>query len=87
MRQHQLPTPEVNVQIAGTLVDFVWRKRWLVVETDGYRFHRGRVSFENDRARDLQLRGHGFEVIRPTYDQVAKQPRDTAAVLRKLLVD
>ncbi len=84
-RQYGLPAPEVNVRIAGTLVDFAWRKRRLIVETDGYRYHRGRVSFEDDHARDLRLRSHGFEVVRLTYGQVTKQQRETAAVLRKLL--
>lgn len=84
-RQHRLPAPEVNVRIAGILIDFVWRKRQLVVETDGYRYHRGRISFEDDRARDLRLRSHGFEVVRLSYSQVARQPKETAAVLRKLL--
>ncbi|MFP5388788.1 MAG: DUF559 domain-containing protein, partial [Thermoleophilia bacterium] len=65
--------------------DFAWRERRLIVETDGYRYHRGRVSFENERARDLQLRSRGFEVVRLTYNQVARQPEETAAVLRKLL--
>ncbi len=77
--------PEVNVWIGGVFVDFVWRERRLIVETDGYRYHRGRVSFENDRARDLQLRGHGFEVIRLTYSQVARKPKEIAGVLKKLL--
>jgi very-short-patch-repair endonuclease len=54
----------------------------LIVETDGYRYHRGRVSFEDERARDLRLRGHGFEVVRLTYNQVVRQPRKTAAALR-----
>jgi very-short-patch-repair endonuclease len=85
-RQYRLPAPEVNVRIAGILVDFVWRKRRLVAETDGYRYHRGRVSFEDDRARDLQLQSHGFQVVRLTYSQVAKQPGETAGVLRKLLL-
>jgi very-short-patch-repair endonuclease len=84
-RQHKLPAPEVNVWIAGVLVDFAWRERRLIVETDGYRYHRGRVSFENERARDLQLRSRGFEVVRLTYNQVARQPEETVAVLRKLL--
>jgi very-short-patch-repair endonuclease len=84
-RRHRLPAPEVNVRIAGILVDFLWRECRLVVETDGYRYHRGRVSFEDDRARDLRLRSHGFDVVRLTYDQVTRQPRGTADVLRKLL--
>jgi very-short-patch-repair endonuclease len=84
-RRYGLPAPEVNVRIAGILVDFAWRERQLIVETDGYRYHRGRASFEQDRARDLHLRSSGFEVIRLTYDQVARRPKETACVLRKVL--
>lgn len=86
-RRYRLPMPEVNVRIDGVLVDFVWHERRLIVETDGYRYHRGRTSFEDERARDLRLRSHGFEVVRLTYNQVVRQPRETAAVLRKLLID
>jgi very-short-patch-repair endonuclease len=85
-RRYRLPIPEVNVWINGVLVDFVWRERRLIVETDGYRYHRGRISFEDERARDLRLRSHGFETVRLTYGQVVRQPRETAAVLRKILV-
>jgi uncharacterized protein DUF559/putative AbiEi antitoxin of type IV toxin-antitoxin system len=84
-RQCHLPMPEVNIRIEGILVDFAWRERRLIVETDGYRYHRGRISFEDERARDLRLRSHGFEVVRLTYDQVVRQPGETAAVLRTLL--
>jgi Protein of unknown function (DUF559) len=41
--RHDLPTPEVNVRIGSYLVDFLWRKQRLVVETDGYSSHRGAV--------------------------------------------
>ena len=84
-QRYRLPLPEVNIWIAGVFVDFTWRERRLIVETDGYHYHRGRVSFEDERARDLRLRSHGFEVVRLTYGQVARQPRETATVLRKLL--
>lgn len=44
-KRRHLPTPEVNVRIGPHLVDFPWRERRLVVETDGYRYHRGRQAF------------------------------------------
>lgn len=84
-QHHGLPKPEVNVRVSGLLVDFVWRNRRLIVETDGYRYHRGRAAFEDDRARDLRLRSLGYEVLRLTHDQVVKQGRATAAVLRQVL--
>jgi len=36
------PAPEVNAKVGQFVVDFLWRERSLIVETDGYRYHRGR---------------------------------------------
>jgi len=80
-RRHRLPAPEVNVRVGPHLVDFLWRGRMLVVETDGYRYHRGRAAFEDDRTRDLALRALGYEVVRLSYRQVTEQPVAVAEVL------
>jgi very-short-patch-repair endonuclease len=81
-RRHDLPMPEVNTRVGGLIVDFLWRDPRLIVETDGYRFHRGRAAFEDDRARDLGLRALGFEVLRLSYRQVKEEPGRVAAALR-----
>jgi len=57
-----------------------------VVETDGYRYHRGRQAFEHDRARDLELRALGYEVLRLSHRQVFDEPQSVAAVLRSVLI-
>jgi len=84
-RRHRLPAPAVNVRIGRHLVDFLWRDRRLVVETDGYRYHRGRVAFEADRARDLGLRAAGYGVVRLSYRQVMEEPERVAGVLTTAL--
>jgi very-short-patch-repair endonuclease len=84
-RRHGLPMPEVNVRIGRHLVDFLWPDRRLVVETDGYRYHRGRAAFEDDHARDLELRASGYEVIRFTFGQVAERPTEVVEVLEREL--
>lgn len=84
-RRFHLPTPEVNVRVGPHLVDFLWRDRRLVVETDGYRFHRGKAAFEEDRARDLDLRGLGYEVRHFTYRLVHEEPARIATDLRDVL--
>jgi very-short-patch-repair endonuclease len=84
-RRSHLPVPEVNVRVGPRLVDFLWRDRRLVVETDGYRFHRGKVAFEDDCARDLDLRGLGYEVRHFTYRQVHEEPARIATDLRDVL--
>jgi very-short-patch-repair endonuclease len=83
--RHELPTPEVNVEIGGLTVDFLWRDKHQVVETDGYRFHRGRPAFEDDKRRDLRLRALGFDVVHLTYDQVTREDALVAGIIRELL--
>jgi very-short-patch-repair endonuclease len=82
---HRLPTPEANVRIGPHLVDFLWRKWRVVVETDGYGSHRGRAAFQEDRGRDLDLRTRGFEVIRLSEKQVNDEAPQVVAALRRAL--
>ena len=84
-RRHRLPRPEINVRVGRWEVDFLWRTRRLVVETDGYRFHRGAVAFEDDHARELDLRAAGLNFLRIGFHQVTNEPARVAAlVLREL---
>lgn len=84
-RTHRLPSPEVNVRIGPLEVDFHWPGARLAVETDGYRYHRGRSAFEHDRARDLELRDRGYTVIRLTQRQVVEEPERVARILREAI--
>jgi len=84
-RHHRLPLPEVNVRVGGYLVDFLWSDCRLAVETDGYRYHRGRQAFRDDRRRDLELRARGFEVVRLSEEQVDEEPERVAKILREVL--
>jgi hypothetical protein len=84
-----LRAPEVNAWITlldGTpaRIDFLWRAERLAVETDGHGFHRTRESRERDARRDQLLRLAGFEPVRFTGRQVARDPGWVAAVLREL---
>lgn len=82
-----IPPPLVNARVAGLVVDFFWPRQRLVVETDGYRYHRGRIAFEEDRVRDLRLRASGHQVLRLTHRQVTSEGQAVARVLRRALRD
>jgi very-short-patch-repair endonuclease len=84
-RQHPLPSPEVNAQVGDCVVDFLWRRARLIVETDGYRYHRGRAAFEHDHARQARLIALGYEVLRFTWRQVVDEPEKVIAALRARL--
>ncbi|MBW8059091.1 MAG: DUF559 domain-containing protein [Solirubrobacterales bacterium] len=63
-------------------VDALWPGQRLIVELDGFAFHRHRAAFERDRARDAALQATGYRVVRLTHrrleqeDAVATQLRD-----------
>jgi very-short-patch-repair endonuclease len=83
--RHRIPPPEVNVRIGPHLVDFFWRDQMVVVETDGYLYHRGREIFHDDRARDLDLRARGLQVIRLSESQVDGEAARVVEVLCRAL--
>jgi very-short-patch-repair endonuclease len=85
VRRHHLPRPEVNVWIGRYRVDFLWRARRVIVETDGRRAHTGAVASAEDQARDRKLTALGFVVLRFTYGQVVGEARDVAAQVRAAL--
>ncbi len=66
LRAAGLPQPLVNASAAGYEVDFLWPAQRVIVEVDGYDFHRHRRAFELDRRKDMALRDAGFHVIRIT---------------------
>ncbi|HET9198886.1 MAG TPA: DUF559 domain-containing protein [Solirubrobacterales bacterium] len=78
-RRYGLPPPEVNVPIGRLTVDFLWRRRRLVVETDSYATHGGTIAFEDDRVRDLHLRSLGYAVNRYSERQLELEPASVAA--------
>lgn len=84
-RRHRLPRPEINVKVGRWEVDFLWREQRLVVETDGYRFHRGATAFEDDHVRDFELRSRGFAVLHFTWEQVTTAPTQLAGQIRREL--
>ncbi len=84
-RRHRLPRPEVNVRVGPYVVDFLWPDHKLVVEVDAYSTHGSRSVFESDRARDVQLRLKGYEVVRFTRLRIRDDRRAIAATLRTLL--
>jgi very-short-patch-repair endonuclease len=84
-RIHELPLPQVNVWVEGFLVDFVWPAQRVVVETDGYAYHRDRPAFERDHQRTIALTAAGYAVHRATYRMLIQDPTPFLAVVRRSL--
>lgn len=88
-RQAGLPPPEVNgwLSLGGghVLIDFLWRRQRVAVETDGYHYHRDRRSFARDRRRDQLLGLEGWQHARFTWEQVLNEPEHVIRVVRALI--
>lgn len=80
-RDHRIAMPVVNHRLNGFEADFHWPQARLVVEVDGFEFHRERSQFEQDRERGLTHRIAGYEVIRASALQVAHRPASVAAAV------
>lgn len=84
-RDANLPLPEVNVFVEGRLVDFYWPERRLIVETDGYRYHGDRPTFERDHESTVALMNAGYMVLRVTYRMLQHDPETFLRLVRDSL--
>jgi very-short-patch-repair endonuclease len=83
--RYGLPRPVRNVRFLGREADVVWPRQKLIVELDGFAFHRHRAAFERDRTRDARLQAAGYRVIRLTHRRLEDEPATVVEELRRLL--
>jgi very-short-patch-repair endonuclease len=84
--QHEgLALPQTNRRAGTRRVDCRWPSHRLTVELDGYRYHRSRHAWEQDRHREREARARGDEFRRYTYGDVFEEPRLMLAELKALL--
>lgn len=82
---HDLPRPQVNRYDNAREVDFRWPRERLIVEVDGWQFHRSRRAFVTDRARDRAALATGWRVARFPATEVIDNAAGVAAELTTLL--
>jgi hypothetical protein len=76
---HGIPLPDdVNIRIAGVLVDAVWWQQRLVVELDGKDNHSSWAQIQRDRSNELRVRAAGFDVHRYGTIQIEEEPEPVA---------
>ena len=85
LKAAQLPLPQTNRPAGGRRVDARWPAHQLTVEVDGYRYHRSRHAWEQDRRREREARARGDEFRRYSYGDVFEDPRFMLAELVELL--
>jgi hypothetical protein len=83
--RYGLPVPVINTRVAGHEVDALFPAHRLIVELDGWEFHRDRQSFESDRDRDADTLAAGHATVRITHARLHEQPAAEAQRLGRIL--
>jgi very-short-patch-repair endonuclease len=86
IRDAGLPEPQCNVLVEGFLVDCWWPRQRLVIEIDGYRFHKSRAQFDENRLRDTKLQLAGIRVLRITQPRIESGTAELLSDLRRALL-
>ena len=85
LAKYGLPTPLINHPLNGYVVDVYFPEQRLIVELDGWDFHKDRRAFETDRERDAHQLAYGIRTVRITEERVTANPDREAARLRQIL--
>jgi hypothetical protein len=79
--QAGLPVPLTKEMVNGFEVDFCWPDLGLVVETDGWRYHRTPSAQARDALRDQTHTASGLTPLRFSHYQVAYEPQHVRRIL------
>jgi hypothetical protein len=91
LRKAGLPQPLSNIWIVlddgdeAILPDLPWPAQRLVVQADGFKFHRARWKFEKDTRNDQRLVDADWIVIRLTYLQLKNERARLIKLIAKRL--
>lgn len=85
LKQHRLPLPTTNRPANVFFVDCRWPTHRLTVELDGYRYHRSRHSWQQDRNRERDAYARGDQFRRYTWQDVVERPDPTLDELGAVL--
>jgi predicted transcriptional regulator of viral defense system len=78
--------PEINgwLRLDGRSIspDMLWREQRLALECDSRRWHSDPLTLRDDADKQAILEAHGYRVLRITWHQAVRHPRQTLARLR-----
>lgn len=82
-----LPIPRTKEIVNDYEVDFFWPDLGLVVETDGWRYHRTPSAQTRDALRDQTHTASGLTTLRFSHYQVAHEPEHVIRILTKTVAN
>ena len=82
---HGLPAPIMGEPLHGYILDALFPVEKVIVELDGWEFHKNKIAFEDDRERDAEMLAHGYVTVRMTWERIHGRPRREARRLANIL--
>jgi hypothetical protein len=79
--QYGLPSPVFQHAIGRHRVDFAYPDLMIAIEVDGYSAHGSPDAFQRDRERQNELVLAGWTVLRFTWADIVKRPREVAQLV------
>jgi hypothetical protein len=83
--KYDLPVPQINVRAGGRELDAIFPDHDLIVEVDGWGYHRDRQAFEDDRDRDADHLAQGLSTLRLTEMRLTTKADREATRLKEIL--
>lgn len=88
--RNRLPKPVSQFQVtlpggSPAFIDFAYPELMIAIETDGYESHSGKIKWMSDMARANDLIAIGWTVLRFSWDDVVRRPREVARQIRAVL--
>lgn len=84
VRSAGFPRPEMQAWVNGYRVDFYWPDLGLVVEIDGWRYHRTAGEQATDYRRDQTHTKDGLTTLRFAESQIRYEPQQVKAILSEV---
>ncbi len=82
--RYDFPVPIVNTIVEGFEADTWFPDHRLIVELDGWDYHRDHPTFTSDRDRDTDRLAAGIETVRITWDRLTETPAREAERLNRI---
>ena len=79
LKRARLPLPEVNADVDGDEVDFLYRDARLAIELDGGAAHGVPAAVDRDRRKEARLRAQRVELLRYSWWQIEEEPEAVTA--------
>jgi very-short-patch-repair endonuclease len=79
LKRGRVETPIEEETLYGWRTDFYWPQYGLVLEADGFQFHKGPEAWRRDRRKQADLESRGLRFLRTDWEEAKDRPESLVA--------